>query len=86
MADGHGATAAQGLVVLDRLSEDLAARPYVTEFREILTRRARTEPAPEGSESPNCFIDMAFPDIDGNLISLSSVVNNPVNRYIILDF
>lgn len=86
MADGHGATAAQGLVVLDRLSDDLAAKPYVAGFRETLTRRARTEPAPEGSESPNYFIDMAFPDADGNLISLSSVVNNPANRYILLDF
>ena len=86
LADGHGTTAAQGLVILDRLSEDLAAKPYVTEFRETLTRRARTEPAPEGSETPNCFIDMEFPDIEGNLISLSSVVNNPANRYIILDF
>ena len=86
MADANGATAAQGLVVLDRLSADLAAKPYVTEFRETLTRRARTEPAPEGSESPNYFIDMEFPDIDGNLISLSSVVNNPANRYILLDF
>ena len=86
MADANGATAAQGLVVLDRLSADLAAKPYVAEFREKLIRRARTEPAPEGSESPNYFIDMEFPDIDGNLISLSSVVNNPANRYILLDF
>lgn len=86
MADANGATAAQGLVVLDRLSEDLAAKPYVAEFRETLTRRARTEPAPEGSDTPNIFIDMEFPDIDGNLISLSSVVNNPANRYILLDF
>ena len=29
---------------------------------------------------------MEFPDIDGNPISLSSVVNNPANRYILLDF
>ena len=86
MADGHGATAAKGLVVLDRLSDELAAKPYVTAFRETLTRRARTEPAPEGSETPNYFIDMEFPDIDGNLISLSSVVNSPANRYILLDF
>lgn len=86
MAGANGATAAQGLVVLDRLSANLAAKPYVAEFRETLTRRARTEPAPEGSESPNYFIDMEFPDINGNLISLSSVVNNPVNRYILLDF
>ena len=86
MADANGATAAQGLVVLDHLSADLAAKPYVAEFRETLIRRARTEPAPEGSETPNYFIDMEFPDIDGNLISLSSVVNNPANRYILLDF
>ena len=86
MADASGATAAQGLAVLDRLSEDLAAKPYVTELRETLTRRARTEPAPEGSESPNYFIDMELPDINGNPISLSSVVNNPANRYILLDF
>ena len=86
LADGHGASAVQGLVVLDRLSADIAAKPYVTEFRETLTRRAKTEPAPEGSESPNLFIDMEFPDIDGNLISLSSVVSNPANRYILLDF
>jgi thiol-disulfide isomerase/thioredoxin len=86
MADANGATAAQGLDVLDRLSDDLATKPYVTEFRETLTRRARTEPAPEGSEIPNYFIDMEFPDINGKLISLSSVVNNPANRYILLDF
>lgn len=86
LADGHGATAAQGLVVLDRLTGDLAAKPYVADLRETLVRRAKTEPAPEGSASPNYFIDMEFPDVDGNLISLSSVVNNPANRYILLDF
>ena len=86
LADDHGVPASQGLVVLDRLSADLASKPYVAEFREALTYRAKTEPAPEGSESPNYFIDMEFPDIDGDLISLSSVVNNPANRYILLDF
>ena len=29
---------------------------------------------------------MEYPDADGNLISLSSVVNNPANRYVLLDF
>ncbi|MCR5325422.1 MAG: AhpC/TSA family protein [Bacteroidales bacterium] len=86
LSDGHGVTAAKGQGVLDRLSEDIAAKPYVAEMRETMTRRARTEPAPEGSESPNCFIDMEFPDVDGNMISLSSVVNNPANRYVLLDF
>ena len=86
LADDRGPAAVQGLGALDRLSGDLAETPHVAELRETLTRRARTEPAPEGSASPNCFIDMEFPDIDGNLISLSSVVDNPANRYVLLDF
>ncbi|MBP5424734.1 MAG: AhpC/TSA family protein [Prevotella sp.] len=85
-ADGHGATAVQGLSALNRLSPDIAAKPFIAELRDELTRRAKTEPAPEGSGSANYFIDLEFPDVDGNVISLSSVVNNPANRYVILDF
>ena len=85
-ADGHGPSAVKSLGVLDRLSEDIASKPYVASLREELTRRAKTEPAPEGSGSENHYIDMEYPDADGNLISLSSVVNNPANRYVLLDF
>jgi thiol-disulfide isomerase/thioredoxin len=86
LADGHGIPSIRSLDILDRLSPDLAAKPYVSELREVLTRRAKTEPAPEGSESPNYFIDMTYPDVDGNPVSLSSVVNDPANRLVILDF
>ncbi len=72
-ADGHGPSAVKSLGVLDRLSEDIASKPYVASLREELTRRAKTEPAPEGSGSENHYIDMEYPDADGNLISLSSV-------------
>ena len=85
-ADGHGPSAVRGLEVLDRLSAELAAKPFVAELRDELTQRAKTEPALEGSETANYYIDMEFPDVDGNLISLSSVVNNPANRYVLLDF
>ena len=79
-------SAVKALEVLDRLSTEIASKPYVGELREDLTRRAKTEPAPEGSGKANYFIDMAYPDADGNLVSLSSVVNNPANRYVLLDF
>lgn len=79
-------SAVKALEVLDRLSPEIASKPYVGELREDLTRRAKTEPAPEGSGKANYFIDMAYPDADGNLVSLSSVVNNPANRYVLLDF
>lgn len=78
-------SSAEALGILDRLIPELAERPYVAELREELTRRMETEPAPEGS-TPNYFIDMTYPDADGNPVSLSSVINNPDNRYVILDF
>ena len=85
-ASGFGGSAAQGLVALDHLSPDIATKPYVVSLRDVLIHRAKTEPAPKGSGSENYYIDMEFPDVDGNLISLNSIVNNPINRYVILDF
>lgn len=86
LAGRGGTPACKGLRALEHLSPDFASMPYVAALREELARRAKTEPAPEGSETPNCFIDMEFPDANGNLISLSSVVNDPANRYVLLDF
>lgn len=76
----------EALGVLDRLSPDLATIPYVESLRAELSRRIRTEPRAEGSDFIPLFIDMEYPDSEGNLISLGSVVNNPDNRYILLDF
>ena len=76
----------KALEVLDRLTPDIASKPYIADLREELSRRAKTEPAPGNSQSANYFIDMEYPDAQGNLVSLSSVVNNPSNRYVLLDF
>ncbi len=72
-------SSAQGLEALDRLSPELAELPFVAELKEELTRRMKTEPG-------GMYIEMEYPDVDGNPISLSSVVNNPVNRYVLVDF
>ena len=70
---------AQMLDVLDRLTPELANLDFVAEFRDDLTRRLKTE-------AGGMYIDMEYPDVDGNPISLSSVVNNPNNRYVLVDF
>ena len=70
---------AQGLDALDRLSPELADLAFVAELKEELTRRTKTE-------AGGMYIDMEYPDVDGNPISLSSVVNNPKNRYVLVDF
>ena len=81
----HWNSSVEALGVLDRLTPELAEIPYIAELREELKRRAKTEPALEGS-TPNYFIDMTYCDANDKPISLSSVVNNPANRYVILDF
>lgn len=81
----HWYSSAEALGILDRLTPELAEKQYVAELREELTRRLKTEPAPEGGK-PNYFIDMTYPDATGKPVSLKSVVNNPANRYVLLDF
>lgn len=81
----HWNSSAEALGILDRLIPELADKQYVAELREELTRRLKTEPAPEGSK-PNYFIDMTYLDATGKPVSLKSVVNNPANRYVLLDF
>jgi thiol-disulfide isomerase/thioredoxin len=70
---------AQMLGVLDRLTPELANLDFVAEFREDLMRRLKTE-------AGGMYIDMEYPDVNGKPISLSSVVNNPNNRYVLVDF
>lgn len=70
---------AQALGTLDRLSPELAKLDFVTEFRDDLTRRLKTEAGGK-------YIDMEYPDVNGKSIRLSSVVNNPSNHYVLVDF
>jgi thiol-disulfide isomerase/thioredoxin len=79
-------SAAKALATLDRLAPELASMPFVADLKEELTRRARTEPRTSDSEPAHLFVDMEFPDADGNPVKLSDVVGNPANRYVILDF
>jgi thiol-disulfide isomerase/thioredoxin len=76
----------QALGVLDRLSPELAALPLIDELRKELTQRIKTEPRVEGSDIVPLFIDMEYPDVNGKPISLNSVVNDPSNRYVLVDF
>lgn len=72
-------SSSQALGALDRLSPELADLAFVAELREELTRRMKTE-------AGGMYIDMEYPDVAGNPISLSSVVNDPANRYVLVDF
>ena len=82
-ADSFRESALQALDAMDRLSPELADIPYVKNLKEELTLLVKTEPRADFKPQ---FIDLEYRDVEGNPISLSSVVNNPNNRYVLLDF
>ncbi len=67
------------LDVIDRLTPELAQLPYAEKLRKEAIQRLKTE-------AGGTYIDMKYPDLNGDTVSLSSVVNNPANRYVIVDF
>ena len=85
-ANGLCESSAQALGILDRLSPELAGIPFVSELKNELSRRVKTEPRTADSDFIPVYIDMEYPDAEGHPISLSSVVDNPDNRYVLLDF
>ena len=86
LADYGYVSSFQAVNALNRLSPDLAQKTYAIEKKEELSNRIKTEPRVEGSDFIPVFIDLEYPDVNGQPISLSSVVNNPNNRVVLLDF
>ncbi|MBO5563272.1 MAG: AhpC/TSA family protein [Bacteroidales bacterium] len=80
--------------ILSRLSPDQAKdyKKYIATMKNNWARRAkkderRKNAAEEGMKLLHQhYIDMEYPDVDDNRVSLSSIVANPANRYVILDF
>ena len=80
--------------ILDCLSPDLAKayKKYISALKKNVARKAeraeRREKAAEEAVSlvGRHYIDMEYPDPDGVQVRLSSVVDNPANRYVVLDF
>lgn len=80
--------------ILSRLSPDQAKdyKNYIATMKKRWISRAKAKERRENAaeEGMNLlhqqYIDIECPDMDNNRVSLSSVVANPANRYVILDF
>ena len=80
--------------ILNRLSPDQAKeyKKYIATMKKGWARRAKKEERMKQAAEAGMnllhqhYIDMEYPDVDDNRVSLSSVVANPANRYVILDF
>ena len=91
-----------GLYMLQQLSQDLPAKQMLDELssmpkglqklavaerlKSLAERRFKTEPQVEGSSYVPHYIDIVQPTLEGEVVSLKSVVENPKNRYVLLDF
>lgn len=69
---------------LTALPQHLQKLTIVQEALDRIERKMRVTPQ-EGEPLPH-YIDVVQPDVNGNDISLKSVIENPKNRYVLLDF
>jgi thiol-disulfide isomerase/thioredoxin len=75
--------------LLDKLAQlpaKMQALPYAAKLKSSAERKFKTEPQAEGSDYVPHYIDIDQPNLNGENISLKSVVENKQNRYVLLDF
>ncbi len=75
----YGYSGEELLEAVNSFPEDLQAGNDLTKQRKIAEQRMKTDPG-------NSYIEVSQKDPQGNEILLSSVVENPANKYILVDF
>lgn len=74
------------LSYFDTLEDYLKAKPFAQKVKDELEKRAPVYPYMEGSGIEPHYIDVTHPDKDNRNISLKEVIENPTNRYVLVDF
>ena len=95
-ASGNARNPSLASEILDRLSPEHAKtyRRYISSLKKRIARnrkeeerRSQMESSPEDTlPALQYYIDMELPGLDGKRVSLKSVLENPANRYVLLDF
>lgn len=71
---------------IEKLSDEYRALERTGMLKTQLEGRANTEPQVKGSEMIPYYIDFTQNDLNGKPLSLKSVVEDPANRYVLVDF
>ena len=74
------------LKCFETLTESLKSSAHAQEVQEYLYRLAWVYPQTEGSDIIPTFIDITYPDKNGNSVSLESIIRNADNKIVLLDF
>jgi len=84
--NGYDMPAVEMIEYLNALPETMRAIPLVKNAIAQAEQKMKTEPQAEGSDYVPHYIDIVQPDAAGSEISLASVIENPKNRYVLIDF
>lgn len=84
--NGYDKPAVEMKEYLNALPETMRGIPLVKDAIAQAEQRMKTEPQTEGSDYVPHYIDIVQPDTGGKEISLASVIENPKNRYVLVDF
>ena len=68
------------------LLDEIARFPDGMQQHEVLTELKTVAESKLKTDVGRSFLDVVQPDADGNDVSLKSVVENPANKYVLLDF
>ena len=71
---------------LKKLPKSYRNLKMAQQYESVLSNRAKTEPQVEGSDVVPYYIDFSINDSNGQPMSLKSVIENPANRYVLVDF
>ena len=71
---------------MDKLEPYLKNKSYAGKLRGKLEKMVRVSPYVEECGVEPYYIDMEYPDINGNKIKLSDIIANPKNKYVLIDF
>ena len=74
------------LQYMEHLEPYLADKAHAKQQREYLERLLPVSPAIEGCDIKPYYIDMEYPDVNGSMVKLSDIVNNPKNKCVYIDF
>lgn len=83
---GYELSAAEMIAKLESLSQEMKALPVVAQTVEKCNRKMRTEPKSEGSDFVPTYINIEQPNVNGQMVSLQSIVEKKGNKYVLLDF
>ena len=74
------------LQYMEHLEPYLADKAHAKQLKEYLEQLLSVSPAIEGCDVKPYYIDMEYPDVNGSIVKLSDIVNNPKNRCVYIDF